>query len=525
MNRPTQYVNSQFQSDENAVRFQETFSDFFPAIIFVYDVTCKRITYLNNKVADLLGYTLEDFDNAEDPLSTLVFKEDLALAMNEIQKMMFLKDRESHSFVLRLNHFTESFRSFKNVGRVFRRDDDGNPVSLICIAEDITEQLRMEEEAMATRQLFDETEKLLHMGTWSWSPFTNVLEWTDGIYSVLEYDRADVKEDLISFFNRHIASEHTGTFENYLQEATQQHKAMEVEFVVRTKSGKEKIIYVKGEVIFDASNDLKRIIGIARDITVKKNSEKARERIIRDLNRSNKELEEFAYVASHDMHEPIRKILTFCERIKTRHMGGLGEEGAIYIERISSSADNMRALIDNLLEFSRVTKSSRSFATCDLNDIIKNVLSDQELRIEETSTEVRIKSLPVVQCVAPEMRQLFNNLIGNALKFQRKGVPPVISISCKTLGHKEKSEHLLPFDQTYYQVNVQDNGIGFEPRYGEKIFEIFQRLHGKAEYSGTGIGLAICKKIVENHEGIIFATGEPGEGSVFSIILPESQFQ
>jgi light-regulated signal transduction histidine kinase (bacteriophytochrome) len=126
---------------------------------------------------------------------------------------------------------------------------------------------------------------------------------------------------------------------------------------------------------------------------------------------------------------------------------------------------------------------------------MKDVISDLELRIEETSTEIKVKSLPIVQCVVPEMRQLFNNLIGNALKFQRKDVPPVITISCRKLTHKEKSDHLLPFDQIFYQINIQDNGIGFEPKYGEKIFEIFQRLHGKTEYSGSGIVWRSVKKL------------------------------
>lgn len=525
MNRPIQYLNSLFESDENAATFHETINDFFPAIIFVYDVTSKRITYLNNKVADMLGYTFDDFNRAEDAFSMLVYHEDVACARNEIQKMLFLKEKQSHAFTLRFNHSGDSFRSFKNIGRVFRRDAEGNPLSLVCIAEDITDEMKKQEEITTTRQLFGETEKLLLMGTWSWSPFTNVLEWTDGIFAILEYDRTEVREDLITFFNNRIISEHTGTFEDYLREASLRPEGVEVEFIVKTKWGKEKIIYVKGESIYEATGELKRIIGIARDITVKKNSEKARERIIRDLNRSNKELEEFAYVASHDMHEPIRKILTFCERIKSRHHAGLGQEGSMYLDRIGSSADNMRALIDNLLEFSRVTRGNRSFTECNLRDVIEGVLSDQELRIEETSTEVRIESLPVIECVVPEMRQLFNNLIGNALKFQRKDVRSVIAISTSKLSHREKSQHLLPFDQTFYQINIQDNGIGFEQSYGEKIFEIFQRLHGKAEYSGTGIGLAICKKIVENHEGIIFATGEPSKGSVFSIILPERQFQ
>jgi PAS domain S-box-containing protein len=385
--------------------------------------------------------------------------------------------------------------------------------------------MKKEEEALATRQVLDETEKLLSMGTWTWHPFSGQLEWTNGVFEILEYKRDEVPGDLQSFYKSHIVPEHLEAYENAFNGVQNDPKGFELEYVIRTKSGKEKFVFTKGEAIVEPDGGLKRVVGITRDITVKKNSEKARERIIRELNRSNKELEEFAYVASHDMHEPIRKILTFSERIKTKHSSQLGEEGNMYLSRINVAADNMRTLIDNLLEFSRVSKGNRSFTTCDLNKVMKDVISDLELRIEETSTEIKVKSLPIVQCVVPEMRQLFNNLIGNALKFQRKDVPPVITISCRKLTHKEKSDHLLPFDQIFYQINIQDNGIGFEPKYGEKIFEIFQRLHGKTEYSGSGIGLAICKKIVDNHEGIIFANGEPGEGSVFSVILPESQSQ
>ncbi len=523
MNRPVQYLNSLFQSDENAVKFHETFSEFFPAIVYVYDVSSKNITYLNTRVVDLLGFTLDDFNNASDVLAALIFRDDIDKASNEIQKLHFLKDNETHTFDVRMNHARESWKIFRTVGRVFRRDAEGNPLSLLFVAQDVTEQLRREDELAAKQQVFEATEKLLLMGSWSWNPLTSEMTWSDGIYEILEFDRKEIIGDLHEFYKQHIVPEHIEAYQNAMQMILKDRASFEVEYVLLTKSGREKFVYTKGEVVLDPNGNLKRIIGITRDITTKKNLEKVRERTIRELNRSNKELEEFAYVASHDMHEPIRKILTFCERLKTKHRASLGDDGSMYLDRISGSADNMRALIDNLLEFSRVTKGNRSFVECDLTTVINNVLADQELRIEETGTEVRLKNLPVVQCVVPEMRQLFNNLIGNALKFQRQGVPPVITIGCKRLTHREKSEHLLPFDQAFFQINIQDNGIGFEQKYGEKIFEIFQRLHGKAEYSGTGIGLSICKKIVENHEGIIFATGEPGAGSVFSIILPERQ--
>ncbi|HYF68042.1 MAG TPA: ATP-binding protein [Ohtaekwangia sp.] len=521
MNQPVEYLNSLFQSDENAARFRETFSDFFPALIYVYDLNSKQISYLNNKVSDLGG---EDVSLKKDSLSALVFQADIDFVQNELQKIIFLKDKESHTFISRFNVTGESSRVFKNVGRVFQRDQEGTPLSLLCLAEDVTDRIKKEEEAVATRQLFSEAEKLLMYGTWSMDATGTDIKWTDGMFHILEYQREDVSDFSLHFFTQHILPEHIEDFNRTIEKAILDKKGFAIEYMVRTKTGREKFVYTKGEAIQDSEGNVKRIIGITRDITTNKNAEQGRERIIRELNKSNKELEEFAYVASHDLNEPVRKILTFCDRIRTKVGTSLDKDVVNYVERINASAQSMRALISNLLEFSRLTRVSESFGQCDLNTVLDEVMADQELRIEETATTFKVKSLPVIEAVSSEMRQLFNNLIGNALKFRKKSVAPVVTISCKRLNHKEKSAHFLPFDQVFYQINVEDNGIGFEPEYGEKIFEIFQQLHGKAEYSGTGIGLAICKKIIDNHEGIIYATSEPGTGSVFSIILPERQF-
>jgi light-regulated signal transduction histidine kinase (bacteriophytochrome) len=251
--------------------------------------------------------------------------------------------------------------------------------------------------------------------------------------------------------------------------------------------------------------------------------EKERDRNIRELNRSNRDLEEFAYIASHDLQEPLRKISTFGERLKTQYSSTLDKDATIYLNRILASTENMRTLIDNLLEFSRMTRSSRAYVPCDLNIIMQEVASDQELKIEETHTAIDKTGLPVIDAVPSEMRQLFNNLISNSLKFRRKDVTPVIRISAMVMGDTEKMKYGFALDRRFYQIDLADNGIGFEQEYAEKIFQIFQRLHGKAEYPGAGIGLAICKKIVDNHEGNIYASSN-GNGSTFSILLPQKQY-
>jgi len=525
MNEPIQYLTSLVESGQRSKLILEKCYDFFPAMIYVYDLNREEISFSNKRVAEYLGYTPSEVESSHNDLLGLFFEEDSDYFYDLLKRAKTLREDESFTFTARYKHKNGTCKYLKTTVSFFERSEsEKSPATILCFAENITDRVKIEEESRAARQLFDETEELLLFGTWSWTPSTEKLEWTEGMFDLLEYDPKEVEQVTNDFYTRHILPEHVETVQKAVKGLTERKEGFELEYVIRTKSGKEKYVFTKVKPLVDKDGTVKKVVGITRDITNKKNSEKERERNIRELNRSNKELEEFAYVASHDMHEPLRKILTFSERIKGRFAGALGDDGKVYLDRIASSAENMRNLIDNLLEFSKVSRGARSFTTCDLNDLLKNVISDQELRIEETGTTITCQTLPVVEAVPSEFRQLFNNLISNALKFRKKDSAPLISISARRLSHTEKADHLLHFNKAYFQIDVKDNGIGFEPVYAERIFEIFQRLHGKAEYAGSGIGLAICKKIVESHDGIIYASSQPGEGSTFSVIIPEKQF-
>ena len=255
----------------------------------------------------------------------------------------------------------------------------------------------------------------------------------------------------------------------------------------------------------------------------KEKFQKILENKVRELDRSNKELEEFAYIASHDLQEPLRKITSFSERLKEKLPSNLEPDVQLYLNRMLAATDNMRMLIDNLLEFSRTSRISEPFVRTDLNNIISEVIADLELKIEETSTSVTSETLPVIDAIPMQMRQLFTNLFTNAIKFKGDGATPKIEITSSELSDEEKDANHLRVNNRYFKITVKDHGIGFDQEYSMKIFQIFQRLHGKAEYPGSGIGLAICKKIVENHSGRIFATSEAGKGAEFITILPESQ--
>ncbi|MGI8955595.1 MAG: sensor histidine kinase [Chthoniobacterales bacterium] len=236
------------------------------------------------------------------------------------------------------------------------------------------------------------------------------------------------------------------------------------------------------------------------------------------LQRSNRELEQFASVASHDLQEPLRKIQAFGDRLQTRCAAELGEQGRDYLVRMLASATRMRSLIDALLSFSRITIKAQPFAPVDLAATADEVVSDLEDRIQRMGGRVEVGPLPSVEADPLQMRQLFQNLIGNGLKFARPDVPPVVKVMSRLLNQSEENG---PIPRC--EISVCDNGIGFEEVYLDRIFELFQRLHGRQEYEGTGMGLAICRKIVERHGGTITAQSSPGSGANFLVTLPLRQ--
>lgn len=225
------------------------------------------------------------------------------------------------------------------------------------------------------------------------------------------------------------------------------------------------------------------------------------------LEQSNRELQEFASIASHDLQEPLRKVRAFGDRLAAKSGAVLDDQSRDYLQRMQNAASRMQVLINDLLTYSRVTTKAQPFVTVDLNQITREVLSDLEVRVEEVSGRIELGTLPAVKAEPLQMRQLMQNIIGNALKYRRPEIPPVVRIFSKH-GDGE------------WRIVVEDNGIGFEQQYASKIFGIFQRLHGREEYEGTGVGLAVCQKIVSRHGGQIDAEGFPGSGARFTIRLP-----
>ena len=237
------------------------------------------------------------------------------------------------------------------------------------------------------------------------------------------------------------------------------------------------------------------------------------------LERSNRELQDFAYVASHDLQEPLRKIEAFGDRLVTRFGKDLPDDGRMFLDRMQNAAGRMRRLINDLLDYSRVTTKAKPFTRVELGEVLSGVLSDLQIRIEESGAVIKSEVLPVVDADATQMRQLLQNVLANALKFRKADVKPEINITCSTDADRSGPGHRSP----HLRIEIRDNGIGFDNKYKEQIFTIFQRLHGRLEYEGTGVGLATVRKIVERHGGSIDADGQPGIGATFIIELPMHQ--
>ncbi|MEA5488214.1 MULTISPECIES: PAS domain S-box protein [Pseudanabaena] len=310
-----------------------------------------------------------------------------------------------------------------------------------------------------------------------------------------------------------------------IREALAKHEPFSGEILNYSKDGRAYWLSLNINPVFDDDGNLLQFIAIENEITTRKEIElklrKEVEGAMKKLNVmnerlevSNRELLDFAYVSSHDLQEPLRKIQAFGDRLKSTCQDSLNDKGLDYLERMLNAASRAQILINDLLDFSRVTTKAQPFQPINLSEVLEGVLSDLEVRIEKSGVILEVDPLPSVEADALQMRQILQNLIGNALKFLRAEVTPVVQV---------RSRVYMENEQEWCEIRVIDNGIGFEQQYAERIFQIFQRLHGRKTFEGTGIGLAICRKIAERHNGTLIAQGEPDQGATFIFTLPTHQ--
>ncbi|WP_343487322.1 ATP-binding protein [Allomuricauda sp. d1] len=365
--------------------------------------------------------------------------------------------------------------------------------------------------------VLEDAEVVTGIGSFKWDLENDVSEISNNFYRLIEYEPEDF-EPSMEGFRKLVHPEDLPLYDKKGKQALRERKMTQFTYRAITKSGKIKYLKTFGH--FVEQNNKQYMLGVAQDVTQQITYEQRLKNKNQELKASNEELKSFNRVASHDLQEPLRKIQMFISRISENEENNLSERGQAYFDKIDDAATRMRSLIKYLLAYSRISKKVKKVADVDLNVILEGVIDDFNERIKESKAQIKHDMLPIVKAVPFQMEQLFSNLISNALKYKSETDRPRIAITSQTLKKKEITEKFTKTAKQYHRIAIQDNGIGFDTKKKQKIFEVFQRLHAKDEYSGTGIGLAICKKIVAQHGGFISASSTPNEGSVFYFYLP-----
>jgi PAS domain S-box-containing protein len=430
-----------------------------------------------------------------------------------------------------------SIRWIRVKGRIFF-DDHATPVKLLGVVQDITEEKQFADELrkqveQRTVELLEAQKALVATITY----FQNIINQFDSALAALV---PIYEEDIIVDFFFKMTNDAYTLYSNLSPAAISGKRVSETfpgyyktdafeRYVQVYQSGEtqnwELHYNVDGLNVFlmiTASRMNDEVVVNFTDFTELKNLQLDLMHNIEELQRSNKNLEEFAYAASHDLKEPTRKINVFSERLKDSLGERMTETEKRYFERMELASQRMSTLIDDLLTYSEVSQQSVLEETVNVRDLIDQVLHDLDLEIEQKKATFQVDELFVYTGNRRQLQQVFQNLVSNALKYSKADVPPAIAITCKIIKGVEIDRQLHSADQakTFYQVAVKDNGIGFEQENADRIFNVFTRLHGMAEYKGTGVGLSIVRKVIENHKGYIWAESEPGRGSTFKILLP-----
>ncbi|GJL62016.1 MAG: hypothetical protein NPIRA04_06700 [Nitrospirales bacterium] len=478
----------------------------------IYGIDCQgNTTFVNVAAAKMLGYAPEEllgvsmhstihhtkFDGSPYPQEdcpTRTALKDAAVHYVE-DEVLWRKDHTSFSAQYTCTPIHNNENKIEGAVVTFR---------------DITEQKRYQNQILQLSERLQIATQSAEIGIWDWDITNDNLTFDQRMYTLYGLSADSVHVTYETWANA-LHPQDSARAQRELQESLRSQTHFRSHFRVIWPDHSIHHIQAFAGINRNATGEATRMTGVNFDITREKMNEEALAQHVEDLKRSNAELEQFAYVASHDLQEPLRKIRNFSELLSARAKEQLPPEFEKLLTPIVSGAMRMQALVQDLLMYSRVSRGGQSSELVDLQVIVENVKNTLESAIVETQATLTIKPLPTLEAHATHIEQLFQNLISNSLKYHGPE-PPLIEISAAKINDA-------------WQIAIRDNGIGIDPQYAERIFVIFQRLHTKQEFAGTGIGLAICKKIVEQHEGTIWVESQLNEGSTFFFTLPQSRSQ
>ncbi len=489
-----------------------------PGILAVVNSSDLKIAFVNKQFENTLGYLNDDIINKNLLITDLI-------CINQKNRLIHkLENIQEENSSMNFNVFNVKSKNNKkcNYFIYISKIDNYDEISYVLIFHPDNSTFSTPFISYDTRELFFEQYKNEDLGTFERNIIEDIFVWTDGMYAIYEVDK-DYKELTTEFMVSFIHPTNKEIISKEIYNAIENCLDLNIEYKIVTQKNNVKIIKCILKTVINDNGIPVKLIGSIRDLTNHSLIEENLKNKVEELHNSNKELEDFAYIASHDLQEPLRKITTFSGRLSEKYKDVLQGEGLMYLNRMTASAENMRSLINNLLDFSRISKTMHVFEPVNLNTILKNVKVDLELVIDETKTVIENQNLPIIDAISSQMKQLFTNLLSNAIKFLKPDLAPHIKIEISNISDQEIINRGLSLGIKYFKIQITDNGIGFEPDYAVKIFQVFHRLHGKSEYPGSGVGLAICKKIIENHHGVIYAENIDTIGSKFLFILPETQ--
>lgn len=474
------------------------------------------ITSWNNAAERLFGYTAAE---AIGQPILLLIPEDRLQEEPAIVERLKKGERIDHFETQRITKNRRLLDISLTISPV--KDSTGKIIGASKIARDITGQKEAERIIRENEEKFRMAVESTQLGTWEYNPLTGQLVWSDECRKI--YDVPAGLPISFALFEEYIFPDDRLVVQQAFQQALDPagNGAFDIQYrIIRYSDRQPRWVWAQGKVYFGRNNTALRFIGTILDITDDRMAKEELERLVEErtaeLKNSNTELEQYAYIASHDLQEPLRKIITFTELLKDN----LHDAGAVekYYEKINYTARRMSAFIKDVLNYSRLLQVDTLQDTVHLNNVVQDVLTDFELLIEQSHAAVTITNLPVIKGDGQQLRQLFGNLFSNSLKFC-EGVPE-ISITATILGTSDPANPAPLSGVPFVQIVFTDNGIGFEQQFAEQIFVAFKRLNNRQLYSGTGIGMALVKKIVERHGGTIRAVSEPGKGTSFFILLP-----
>lgn len=487
----------------------------------------KNLYTFSDNLYCLLGYQPQEFEaNLEGYLKN-IHPDDLELVKSRSAHILDKKTLPNYTY--RIIKKDGEIRYFQATG-ISIKNNFGEDV-LVGTTQDITEQQEYTENIKKTNEelieynkkltIYDESSRQAEIlgkyGSWTFNFDTQKFTFSDNKFRLLGFEPQSFEptfEKKLEFV--HPDDKHIIIAGN--KKIMEEEELPTMNFRIIKTDGQIRHFRTTAKIYIDSLGS-KNMIGTTQDITDDVMNNHILNQKNLELERSNKELIEFNYAASHDLQEPLRKIQTFISRVNEAEKNNLSDKGKEYLERIIKASTRMRVLIDDLLQYSRTNKSDALFEDIDLNEILEDVKSDFSEMILENNTTINAPILPHINGIPYQISQLFMNLIGNSIKYRKQNEDPIITITYEKVKTKEDN---IPDEShsEFHKIVFSDNGIGFEPEYAERIFLLFNRLHAKSEYPGTGVGLAICKKIISNHNGYIKAVGSPNEGASIIIYIP-----